>query len=321
MSGKLIVSLDFELFWGVQDTQTKENYKNNILGVEMAIPKMLELFGKHNIHATWATVGFMFAEDYEQLKEYLPVQHLRPTYANDERTTYRCLEADVRAEFESIWFYAPKLIKLIADAPGQEIGSHTFSHFYCREKGQTLKQFEADMLAAKKIAKDKGYELTSVVLPRNQCEMEYTEVLQKLGFTAYRDEENDWIHEKVKIRPLMRLLRLTDVYIPLTGQGGYVPSNENGIWNLEGSRMYKPYFKKLAFLEKLKIHRIKRQMLHAAKKGLTFHLWWHPHNVGARTDLHLKQLEEIFNYYNKLKDKYGMQSINMREAVELLEGR
>ena len=119
----------------------------------------------------------------------------------------------------------------------------------------------------------------------------------------------------------MRLLRLADVYLPLTGQGGYIPQNENGIWNLVGSRMYKPYFKKLAFLEKLKIHRIKKQMLHAAKNGLTFHFWWHPHNVGVRTELHLKQLEEVFCYYDKLREKYGMESVNMREMVDILEGR
>lgn len=129
------------------------------------------------------------------------------------------------------------------------------------------------MLAAKVIAEANGYSLTSVVLPRNQCEPEYTEVLAKLGFTAYRDEENDWIHEKIKFRPLLRILRLADVYLPLTGQGGYIPKIENGIVNLVGSRMYKPYFKTLAFMERLKINRIKRQMLHAAKHGLTFHLW------------------------------------------------
>ena len=172
------------------------------------------------------------------------------------------------------------------------------------------------MLAAKAIAAEKGYDLKSVVLPRNQCEPEYTQVLNELGFTAYRDEENDWIHEKVKFRPLMRLLRLADVYLPLTGQGGYVPKIEYGIVNLVGSRMYKPYFKPLAFLEGLKVHRIKRQMLHAAKKGLTFHLWWNPHNVGVHTDFHMKQLEEIFSYYEELKEKYGMRSLNMGEAAQ-----
>lgn len=321
MKSKLIVSLDFELFWGVQDSHAKESYQENILGGRKAIPELLKLFEKYSIHATWATVGFLFAQDAKEAKKYFPKEELKPTYTVLERTSYRCFAGDASVEAERERFYAPEMIELIARTRGQEIGSHTFSHYYCREEGQTVEQFEADMLAAKKIAEDKGYDLTSVVLPRNQCEPEYTKVLQKLGFTAYRDEENDWIHEKVKIRPLMRLLRLADVYLPLTGQGGYIPKNENGIWNLVGSRMYKPYFKKLAFVEKLKIHRIKKQMLHAAKKGLTFHFWWHPHNVGTRTELHLKQLEEVFCYYDKLRKKYGMESVNMREAVDILEGR
>ena len=308
MKSKLIVSLDFELFWGVQDSHTKESYQQNILGGRKAIPELLNLFEKYGIHATWATVGFLFAQNEEEAKRYFPQEDRMPTYIVAERSAYRCFEGDAGNKTEKDSFYAPEVIAQIAKTSGQEIGSHTFSHFYCREEGQTVEQFEADMLAAKRIAEDKGYELTSVILPRNQCEPEYTKVLQKLGFTA-------------KIRPLMRLLRLADVYLPLTGQGGYIPKNEKGIWNLVGSRMYKPYFKKLAFLEKLKIHRIKKQMLYAAKNGLTFHFWWHPHNVGTRTELHLKQLEEVFCYYDKLREKYGMESVNMREAVEILEGR
>ena len=171
------------------------------------------------------------------------------------------------------------------------------------------------MRAARAIAESKGYDVTSVILPRNQCEPEYTEVLRKVGFTAYRDEENDWIHEKIKFRPLLRALRLLDVYVPLTGQGGYVPKCENGIWNLVGSRMYKPIFRPLEFLEGLKLRRIKDQMLHAAKNDLTFHLWWHPHNIGIRTEEHLRQLEEIFRYYTELKETYGMRSLNMGEAA------
>lgn len=112
-----------------------------------------------------------------------------------------------------------------------------------------------------------------------------------------------------------------DVYFPLTGQGGYIPQNEDGIVNLVGSRMYKPFFKTLAFMERVKIQRIKRQMLHAAKNGLTFHLWWHPHNIGVMTEFHLKQLEDVFSYYDFLKAKYGMRSLNMREVAEdILEG-
>lgn len=315
----MIVSLDFELFWGMQDGWELREYEANILGGRKAIPQMLELFQKHRIHATWATVGFLFGENEKELRSFFPEQ--LPSYENEVLSAYRCFGSIGKNELEAPCYYGSSLVRKIAAVPGQELASHTFSHYYCREAGQTTAQFCADIKAAKAIGNAHGFDLKSVVLPRNQCEPEYTAVLTGLGFTSYRDEESDWIHEKVKFRPLMRILRLMDVYFPLTGQGGYIPTIENGIVNLVGSRMYKPYFKPLAFMEGLKIRRIKKQMLHAAKNGLTFHLWWHPHNVGVRTDYHMKQLEEIFSYYDELKEKYGMRSLNMSEAAqEVLNG-
>ena len=317
MGGTFLVSLDYELFWGMLDVCPLEQYQDNVLGGKKAIPQLLNLFEKYGIHATWATVGFLFADNYQELSRFLP--QLRPGYAKPELDGYAWFEKIGKEEKTAPCFYAPGLLERIAATPGQEIGSHSFCHYYCREAGQTVEEFEADMRAARAIAESKGYDVTSVILPRNQCEPEYTEVLRKVGFTAYRDEENDWIHEKIKFRPLLRALRLLDVYVPLTGQGGYVPKCENGIWNLVGSRMYKPIFRKLEFLEGLKLHRIKRQMLHAAKKNLTFHLWWHPHNIGVRTEEHLCQLEEIFRYYTELRENYGMQSLNMGEAAAILQ--
>ena len=317
MAGTLLVSLDFELFWGMLDQCALEDYQDNVLGGRTAIPRLLELFQKYDIHATWATVGFLFAENYEELKRYFPAEI--PAYTKKELSPYDWFSKIGENEQSAPCFYGASLIRRVSQTPGQEIGSHTFCHYYCREEGQTPEQFAADMAAAKKIAADHGYDLTSVILPRNQCEPEYTRVFRALGFTAYRDEENDWIHEKIKFRPLMRLLRLADVYFPLTGQGGYRPKKEDGIWNLVGSRMYKPIFRPLVFLEKQKIRRIKAQMRHAAKKGLTFHLWWHPHNIGILTAEHLRQLEEIFAYYQELKETYGMESLNMREAALRLE--
>ena len=317
MPGTLIVSLDFELYWGMRDVVTLEEYASNMLGGRAAIPELLRLFETHGIHATWAVVGFLMAENKEELRAFCP--ELLPTYENEKLQPYGALDTIGDNEQEAPCFYAPSLVAKIAAAPHQELACHTFSHFYCREAGQTLAQFEADLKAAQAIAKHHGYEMKSIVLPRNQCEPEYTEVLRKCGFTVYRDEENDWIHEKIKFRPLMRLLRLLDVYLPLTGQGGYSPKNENGTWNLTGSRLYKAIFPPLAFMERLKVRRIKGQMRHAAKKGLTFHLWWHPHNVGVRTEAHLAQLEEIFSYYEELKARYGMRSLNMAEAAREAE--
>lgn len=314
----LILSLDFELFWGMQDVRSLDSYRSNILGGREAIPQLLELFERHGIHATWAAVGFLFAKDAEEALRYAPEPALRPAYTEPVHSSYRLFAESTLLSDEPECFFAPALIKEIADTPGMEIGCHTFSHYYCREPEQTPEQFEADLKAAVEIAKADGYDLRSIVLPRNQSEPEYVEILRKLGFTSYRDEENDWIHERVGFQPLKRFLRLADVYFPLTGQGGYTPHMEQGIWNLTGSRMYKPLFRPLAFLERQKLRRIKRQMLHAAKNDLAFHLWWHPHNIGVRTEQHLAQLEEIFSYYDTLKQRYGMQSMNMREMAEAM---
>ena len=63
--GTLLISLDFELFWGVLDCHTYDSYGKNVLGGRNAIPKLLELFKKYGVHATWATVGMMFADNVE----------------------------------------------------------------------------------------------------------------------------------------------------------------------------------------------------------------------------------------------------------------
>lgn len=319
--GTLLVSLDFELFWGMLDCCTLEEYKDNVLGGRKAIPQILKIFTKHRIHATWATVGFLFANNYEELKKYFPKENLKPKYKNTRLSSYSYLENVGVDKKDILCFFAPSLIKKIAECSGQEIGCHTFSHYYCREEGQTTEQFEADINSAMKIAQSHGYKLTSLVFPRNQSSKDHIEILKKYGFTAYRNEEKDWIHKKISFRPLLRVLRLLDVYFPLTGQGAYEPQVKDGIVDVWGTRMFKPYFKPLFFLEDMKIRRIKKEMLYAAKNGLYFHLWWHPHNVGVNTAYHLKQLEEIFNYYDVLKEKYNMRSLNMREASEELLGR
>ena len=86
----LIVSLDFELFWGMQDCMDLTEYEVNILGGRKAIPHMLELFQKHNIHTTWATVGFLFGKNEAELRQYFPAQ--MPSYENEALSAYRCFE-------------------------------------------------------------------------------------------------------------------------------------------------------------------------------------------------------------------------------------
>ena len=46
--GYFVVSLDFELLWGVHDHETKETFKKQVTGARDVIPKLLDLFTKAN---------------------------------------------------------------------------------------------------------------------------------------------------------------------------------------------------------------------------------------------------------------------------------
>jgi hypothetical protein len=81
--GAFVISLDFELMWGVRDKRTIADYGCNILGVRQAVPALLDLFATRQIACTWATVGFLFCADKDELMASLPAR--LPAYA-DSRT-------------------------------------------------------------------------------------------------------------------------------------------------------------------------------------------------------------------------------------------
>jgi hypothetical protein len=48
-SGAFVLSLDFELLWGVRDKRTVADYGSNILGVRRVVPALLDLFTQRHI--------------------------------------------------------------------------------------------------------------------------------------------------------------------------------------------------------------------------------------------------------------------------------
>src|SRR6516165_1703040 len=62
MAGNFVISLDFELLWGMRDVATRASYGANVLGARKAIPAMLDLFHRCSIRATLAIVGLLLCE-------------------------------------------------------------------------------------------------------------------------------------------------------------------------------------------------------------------------------------------------------------------
>ena len=82
--------------------------------------------------------------------------------------------------------------------------------------------------------------------------------------------------------------------------------------NIPASRFLRPLSGQQV-IDKLLLHRVKEGMLEAAKTNGVFHLWWHPHNFGERTEANLKNLEQILKYYCLLNQVHGMKSLSMKE--------
>ncbi|HZW71202.1 MAG TPA: polysaccharide deacetylase family protein [Hanamia sp.] len=319
--GKFVISLDFELYWGIKDVVELEKYESQLLAVREVIPKLLDLFEKYQIHATFATVGLLFFETKKQMLQHLPVQ--KPSYNNFKLSPYFNLGVAVgNNEKEDPFHFGWSLIKKIADA-GQEIASHSFSHYYCLEKGQTKEEFIEDVRAAKNIAKLNNIELNTFIFPRNQYNIEYLDICKKMGFIAFRGNENsrlfssEWHGRSMVFR---RPFRLLDSYFNLSGHNCYSEAEmKNSVLvNIPSSRFLRPYNKKFNFLEHLRLRRITSGMEYAAKNRLAYHLWWHPHNFGANLQQNFDFLEKILVYYKKLHKEFNFESVSMQQLAQEL---
>ena len=314
------ISLDFEMMWGGIDIWSVDDYgKTNIVNVYKVIPRLIELFEKYDVHATFGIVGLLFNKNKSEMLKNLPESI--PDYKNLKLSPYTPNILDkINKDNENLYF-CPNLIEMLKRSPNIEIGTHTYCHYYCWEDRQTKEQFETDIKKACEVAQKNGIELKSIIFPRNEVNQEYLEICAKYGITSYRGNAlNFFGQKKSRIgRIIQRIARLLDAYIPIGGPNsfsiGSIDLNESPL-NIRASRFFRPYSKRWSFLELLRIRRIKSEIKYAAKHGEIYHLWWHPHNMGINTENNFKNLENILKCYREYKEKYNMHSCNMNEIYK-----
>lgn len=315
MTARFVLSLDFELFWGVAESRTISGYRNNIEGEWSAIPAMLDLFQRYRVNATWAAVGMLMCRDYDHWREVRP--SITPAYLRPECSTYTIDE--IVKEYPQLFFARP-LVERVLSTPGQELGCHSYSHFYCAEPGVTPAQFAADLACAKTLGDELGVTYRSFVFPRNQVVAEYLPELAQAGIRVYRGNPLHRLYDLghlAQAGKFRRAMRLADAYLPLSGPKVATVQVSNGLVNCPASFFLRPWSARLSPLEPLRLHRLKRAMFAAAHTGGVFHLWWHPHNFGVCTDENLAVLEALLQCYRELHDKYGMRSSCMGDFMEM----
>lgn len=322
MSGILTISLDFELHWGGFEKWVLPDYDRYFLNTRRVIPELLALFERFEIHATWATVGLLFHGSKDEAIRNFPV--LKPTYERSDLSAYAYMERFGIGENEESdpFHYAPSLIRRILETPHQEIGTHTFAHYYCDEEGQTPDQFREDLRAARRAAEPYGIDLRSLAFPRNQYSLPYLEICAEEGIRSVRTNPDRWFWRRPARASLCeRFVRTLDAYLPTRGGSAFPLSairSQAGVpISIPASRFLRPYRRGELFLNGCRLRRIRAELDRAARAGEVYHLWWHPHNFGHYPEESLRALAEICECYRNNNAKLGMSSFNMDELATM----
>ncbi|MBZ9729064.1 polysaccharide deacetylase family protein [Salegentibacter sp. JZCK2] len=313
-NGTLVISLDFELLWGVFDKVDWREKKEYFQNTRKLIPVILELFEEYEISCTWATVGMLFNENWEEWNQNIP--EILPEYDNEKLSAYLYGKSMQSKETEALCF-APDLIKRIKETRGQEIGTHTYSHYYCLEPGQTPESFKADLEKSRELAEKFGIRLKSLVFPRNQYNSNYLEVCREIGLSTVRTNPDVWYWKNTQQDSLQhKIFRTGDAYIGLNNKSYQnTPKISPGITGQKASRLLRPNSGN-DFLDKARIKRIKSELNSAAKNKEIYHLWWHPHNFGDKPEKNLQELKFILEHFKSLKNEFNFESLSMMEVAK-----
>lgn len=313
-NGVFVISLDYEMMWGaIFNEKVKSGYLYRTKYIEESVNELLLLLKRYHIHATWASVGLIACTGKDEA--LIMADHNVKDPYSDLRLSDFIKSIDDNDYYR---YFSPDSLLKISDTEGQEIATHTFSHFYLKEHKNALEVIESEIQKSKNVLEQlTGLTVKTLIMPKNQVSKNLRIYMKKCSISIIRGVQvSARFNKRTK---LFKLLHFMDAYLPVCGDSCYELSEikDGDIYNVRASAFWRTYYSKLWFLEPLKLVRIKHQLKKAALSGKVFHLWFHPHNLSQNYKRNLKEFEKILKYYQKLSKKYGMLSCNMSDCVEL----
>lgn len=302
----VVISLDFEMEWGFHDNAFDCNsYKENLYNEREVVSNILKLFSERNIRATWACVGALACNDWNEYFTHAPRP---PKYVNQRFVTaHKYSDADPDGHYH----FAPELLKTIQKTLGQKLGSHTFSHMYLREKGVTAQDVLADVATFSVVWKEKLNESpVSFVFPRNQ--VAFLTILTENGIKIWRGNETSWYfncNESSNNKIAPRILRILDAVNPLIKRAAPLTQNMTS-----SSLFFRAGLPNLAW--QLHLSRICNE-LDSLQYPNIFHLWFHPHNLGVNMKIQLERLRIVLDIIADKLARNLLLSQSMEDLVKL----
>ena len=281
---------------------------------------MLELFAAFEIHATWATVGFLFMDSMDEVRRHRPA--VLPGYADARLDPFAYVDGP-GSDADPALHFAPHLIERVLAAPGQELATHTLSHFYPLEAPHALDAFRADLAMAIDVARLQfGVTLTSIAFPRNQYSTDHLKIAAEAGMTAYRGSPEQWMYatragaEDPRAAPLARF---ADTYLPIAPDTTFTPTAA-----LAGQPVNVPGVDSsgpgVAAVD-VSIGAVSgadRRDAGGREARTALPSVVASAQLRPRPEQNLAALREVLEGYSTLRDTHGMRSLTMREVVATL---
>jgi len=275
--GKLVISIDLELAWGVWDKLTPAQLAAAETEERPICSALVALFERHGVPATWAMVAALLHAG----------------------------SAEGKAGSKASW-YAPDIVERIAASKVRhEIGSHGGRHIYFNAINAATAR--ADLDFARETHRAHGFAFKSLVFPRNA--VGHLDVLAEAGLATYRGPDLQWFPVLGGAgRILTRAANLADKLLPIPPRTAQ-PQSHDRLIELPGSMLLlgRNGLRRFA-LPAVTRSKLAMGLARAAESGGIFHFWFHPSNFYVRRQ---EQLDTIDWFLRRATDAAGRGEIEI----------
>src|ERR1700681_1312626 len=183
-AGKLTISIDLELAWGVWDHLTPEDLRLAESAERPICAALIALLDRHQVPATWAVVAALLDE----------------------------ASAAARPGPRACWF-APDIVeRLRQNTAGHEIGTHSGRHIYFDTASAA--EARADLEFAKEVHRAHGLAFDSFVFPRGAAG--HLDTVAGVGLKVCNYADVGWVETARRLgRRAGQIANLADKLLPI----------------------------------------------------------------------------------------------------------
>lgn len=312
--GVFTISIDYESAWGYADHNLSDDDKKRIREEVFNVRRLILLFEKYNIGATWAVVGHLIDRGCKWEGKKPHPEYKRPVHKDEKKDWFS--DHPPKDEYtDSLWFDSENLVSMIRSSKaGHDIGSHSYAHILYNEESTDEESIKADLKNLGRVHRVHDVPLTTFIFPRNV--MGYHRLLKINGFTTFRGVSPKWYDEYTGLKK--RLAHLVD-YVNPNGRTSMPDTSTFGLVNIPDNMLLigRNGPRKL-LSKKIVMRKAKNGLKRAVKKKEVFHLWFHPSNFTYDTEVQFNIFEEILKKASELRDENKIDILTMEHIADMV---